>query len=238
MILQACINGSRKPDFHPALPVTLDAIVRDAVAVVEAGAAEMHVHPRDHVGRESLEAVDETVDALRRACPGTLIGVSTGAWIEGDILRTRQAIGRWTVLPDHASVNLAEPDAPEVMKILMQLGVGIEAGLASVDDARRFLGCPDHHRVLRVLVELDNERDVASAMEVCDGILSVLRDGGVLKPILLHGYDDTVWPFVERARAERLSTRVGLEDGKLLPDGRMARDNADIIAAAARLFRG
>lgn len=238
MILQACINGSRKPDFHPALPVTLDAIVRDAVAVVEAGAAEIHVHPRGPDGRESLDAVDETIAALRHACPGTLIGVSTGAWIEGDILKTRQAISRWAVLPDHASVNLAEADAPEVMKILMQLGVGIEAGLASVDDARRFLGCADHHRVLRVLVELDNERDVAAAMEVCGGILSVLRDGGILKPILLHGYDDTVWSFVERARAERLSTRVGLEDGKLLPDGRLARDNADIVAAAARFFRG
>ncbi len=238
MILQACINGSRKPDFHPALPVTLDAIVRDAVAVVEAGAAEIHVHPRGHDGRESLDAVDETIAAIRQACPGTLVGVSTGAWIEGDILKTRQAISGWTVLPDHASVNLAEADAPDVMKILMQLGVGIEAGLASVEDARRLLACPDHHRVLRVLVELDNERDVASAMEVCDGILSVLKDGDVRKPILLHGYDDTVWPFVERARAERLSTRVGLEDGKLLPDGRAARDNADIVAAAARLFRG
>ncbi|MEJ1117402.1 3-keto-5-aminohexanoate cleavage protein [Phyllobacterium sp. CCNWLW109] len=237
MIVQACINGSRKPDFHPLFPSTIEDMVRDAVAVLEAGAAELHVHPRDSEGRESLVAVDETVAAIRQTCPGTLIGVSTGAWIEGDEERTREAISRWCVLPDYASVNLAEIDAPGVIELLHRKGVGVEAGLATVADAHRFIEAEEHRRVLRILVELDHESDVEAAMRSCDDIMSVLRRAAVKRPILLHGYDQTVWPFVRRAGAEHLSTRVGLEDGKHLPNGAVARGNAELVSAAVEIFR-
>lgn len=82
MIIQACINGARPSDFHSLLPITKDSLVRDAAAAVIAGAAEVHVHPRGPDGKESLAAVDITMSALRQACPGTLIDVSNGAWIE------------------------------------------------------------------------------------------------------------------------------------------------------------
>ncbi len=237
MFIQACLNGSRRPDYHPRLPTTLQTIVRDAIEVVEAGAAEIHVHPRGPDGRESLAAVDETIAAVRSACPGTLIGVSTGAWIESDEKRTRQAISAWETQPDHATVNLSENDAPAIMELLADKGIGIEAGLASVEDAKRFVGLPLHNRVLRVLIELDNERQFDQAAVVCDGILEVLRQASVSRPMLLHGFDATVWPFVERARQLRLSTRVGLEDGKYLPDGSGAGSNAEIVAAAVAIFK-
>ena len=55
--------------------------------------------------------------------------------------------------------------------------------------------------------------------------------------MLIHGRDATVWPFVRRAAIERLSTRVGLEDGDALPDGRIAASNADIVQAAVAIMR-
>jgi uncharacterized protein (DUF849 family) len=76
MFVQACINGSRPNDFHPLFPVTADEMARDCAAAVDAGATEQHVHPRDANGRESLKAADETIYAIRKACPGTLVGVS------------------------------------------------------------------------------------------------------------------------------------------------------------------
>ncbi|MCV9942702.1 MULTISPECIES: 3-keto-5-aminohexanoate cleavage protein [unclassified Rhizobium] len=238
MIVQACINGARPSDFHPLLPLTIDAMVRDAAASVAAGAAELHVHPRAANGKESLAAVDDTVGAIRRACPGTLIGVSTGAWIEGDREKTREAIRRWRVLPDYASVNLSEDDAPDVMQLLRQKDIGIEVGLASVADAERYIGLDDHERVFRLLIELDDEQDLQRACDIADGIVEVLRDSRVNRPILLHGFDDTVWPFVRLARERRYSTRIGLEDGKHLPDGTIANDNAALVAAAVAIFRG
>jgi uncharacterized protein (DUF849 family) len=236
MIVQACLNGARASDFHPRLPLTAEAIARDGALCVAAGAAELHIHPRGSGGRESLAAVDAAVLAVRRACPGTLIGVSTGAWIENDEQRTRDAIAAWSELPDYASVNLSEPDAPVVMDLLRGKGVGIEAGLASVSDAERFVSRDGHDRVLRILIEV-GEQDLAVARQVTDGISGVLERAGVRRPILLHGVDATVWPLVELARQKRWSTRVGLEDGKELPNGMVAPDNAAIVAAAVAIFR-
>ncbi|PZV39688.1 3-keto-5-aminohexanoate cleavage protein [Mesorhizobium kowhaii] len=236
MIVQACINGARPREFHPRLPLTAQTMASDAAACVAAGAAELHIHPRSIDGRESLAAVNATVLAVRQACPGTLVGVSTGAWIEDDVERTRTAIGGWRELPDYASVNLSEVDAPGVMELLRNRGVGIEAGLATLADAERFVGLADHGRVLRILIEIDI-RDLPAALDEAHGIAAVLERAGVRRPILLHGVDATVWPFVELAHRKRWSTRVGLEDGKTLADGRTARDNAEIVAAAVAIFR-
>jgi uncharacterized protein (DUF849 family) len=237
MIVQACINGARPRDFHPQLPLTAEAMASDAAVCVAAGGAELHIHPRGADGGESLAAVNAAVLAVRRACPGTLVGVSTGAWIENDVERTREAIAGWRELPDYASVNLSEADAPAVMELLRQRGVGIEAGLAAVADAERFVGLADHDRVLRILIEIDIQ-DLPAALDQAHGIAAVLERAGVRRPILLHGVDATVWPFVALAYQKRWSTRVGLEDGNTLADGTTAKDNAEIVAAAVAIFRG
>lgn len=71
MIVQACLNGARAPDFHPRLPSTPDAIVADAVAAVAAGARELHIHMRDTAGRETLapDVVDPLLARCARHCP-------------------------------------------------------------------------------------------------------------------------------------------------------------------------
>ncbi|BCG72242.1 3-keto-5-aminohexanoate cleavage enzyme [Mesorhizobium sp. 113-1-2] len=236
MIVQACINGARPRDFHPKLPLDAQAMASDAAACVAAGAGELHIHPRGADGRESLGAVDATVLAVRLICPGTLVGVSTGAWIEDDVARTRAAIAGWRELPDYASVNLSEADAPAVMELLRQRGVGVEAGLATTVDAERFVALADHNRVLRILIEIDIQ-DLSKALDEAHGIAAVLERAEMRRPILLHGVDATVWSFVELAHQKRWSTRVGLEDGGTLADGTMAKDNAEIVAAAAAVFR-
>lgn len=236
MIVQACINGARPNDYHPGLPTTAAAIASDCAACVNAGAGELHIQPRGRDGRESLLAVDDTMLAVRRYCPGTLIGVSTGAWIEGDEKRTRDCISRWNVLPDYASVNLSEADAPAVMELLGRMGVGIEAGLATVADAERFASFPNCNQVFRILVEIE-EQNSEKADAIADGIETVLRRANLLRPVLLHGFDAKVWHFVSRARKSRLSTRVGLEDGRLLKNGNIASGNDELVGNAVDIFR-
>ncbi len=237
MIVQACINGARPSGFHPALPLTVDAMARDAAACIAAGAAELHLHPRGPDGRESLgaAAIDATLAAVRQACPGTLIGVSTGAWIEGDERRTLAAISGWRELPDYASVNLEEPGAPAVMHLLHQRGVGIEAGLASVADAERLVSLDRRGHPLRILIEVA-EQEPTHAQAVADGIHAVLRRAEARRPLLLHGIDATMWDFVALAARWRWSTRIGLEDGSRLADGATASGNAALVAAAAKVF--
>jgi uncharacterized protein (DUF849 family) len=236
LIVQACMNGARSEGYHPRLPVTREAIAIDAAACVSAGAAEIHVHPRGPDGRESLSSVDETLRAVRLTCPGTLVGVSTAAWIEGDEQRTRDRISAWRLLPDYASVNLSEGDAPAVIDLLYAMGVGVEAGLTTVEDAKRFVALPNCRRALRILIEIELQ-DLAKADAIAEGIAQVLERANIGRPILLHGFDATVWHFVRSAHQQRWSTRVGLEDGRQRSNGETASGNADLVFDAVQIFR-
>jgi len=238
MIVQACLNGDHPASYHPNLPVTIDALVDDGRQVIDAGASELHIHIRDQNGLESLhpDRVDATIRALRAQLPGTLIGISTGAWIEKDDDRLLALIDTWKASPDYVSVNLGEKVAPALFEKLHRLGIGIEAGLAQAEDAARLLKLGLAPFALRILVEA-GEQDPDRAQAVADEILMVLRGPDAQKPILLHGTNASAWPLLRRAIESGFSTRIGLEDVSTLPDGSAAESNAELVTAAIDLSR-
>ncbi len=122
------------------------------------------------------------------------------------------------------------------MDALLEKGVGIEAGLASPHDAELLLAYDRRHRVMRILIEI-GEQDQAEAQQAFEATLQILQAGDLKKPILLHGFDSTVWSFVELACGLRFSTRVGLEDTKFLPDGKLAKNNAELVSRAIQVYR-
>ncbi len=233
MILQAAINGARKAAEHEAPPLTPDRIVADSVAVVRAGANEVHLHLTDGQGRETLQpqAVIPLVTSFRKALPGTLFGVSTGVWIEGDHAKTAACIGGWLARPDYASLNIREEGAEDVAQALKRADIGIELGLFDEEDVEKALEAGLVERAFRVLVEVI-EPDPEKALRVAKAMLGQLDRAGCTRSILLHGMEATMWPLFEMAVAKNLSQRLGLEDGLTMPDGSIAADNAAIIAAA------
>jgi uncharacterized protein (DUF849 family) len=237
-MLQACLNGPRDKKFHPAVPCTAQELAHDAEAVIAAGARELHVHPRDAAGRESLRPDDTAaaVGAIRASVPGIPVGVSTGWWIAPGGRARHEPIRAWTVLPDYVSVNLIEEDAPDVIALAFGKGIGVEAGLWSAADAGRFVTLAEAPRCLRVLIEI-NEQDVAQGLRVAHAILAILERAGVRLPRLLHGYEATKWPLFREALRLGLDARIGLEDGALLPSGERAENNLDLIRAACALMR-
>jgi uncharacterized protein (DUF849 family) len=84
-LLQASLNGDRGKADHPATPVSVEELGRDASACVAAGARAIPMHPCDPEGRQTLEAgtVDGAVARVRRA-HGVPVGVTTSADIEPD----------------------------------------------------------------------------------------------------------------------------------------------------------
>lgn len=202
-----------------------------------AGATQLHVHPRGSDDAESLvpQDVADCLTTIRAAVPGIPVGISTGDWIAPGG-RARQAHMRaWTELPDYVSVNLGEDDAPQVMALMDQRGIGIEAGLASQADAHRYAALTDRPSPLRILVEMpDTEPD--TALTEADAVLAILAAAGIDAPILLHGEGQSAWSCVKVAAARGLQTRIGLEDVLTLPDGSPAPDNAALVAAAAEII--
>ncbi len=238
MLLKVCVNGARLPAEHPSLVATPEHVAQEARAAVSLGAAAVHLHAKAADGRDSLAAadVDRYMTAARAACPGTPIGVTTGAWSIPSVADRLAAFGSWTVLPDFASVNWHEDGADDVATLLLGRGVGVEAGVWNVEGLTAWRRSPHRSRCLRVLVELpdlaDHQLVVAQATELVASVRATVP--GV--PLLLHGEDESTWRALDLAAEWGLDTRIGLEDTLLLPDGCTARDNAELVAAAvARL---
>jgi uncharacterized protein (DUF849 family) len=150
--------------------------------------------------------------------------------------RLLASVDRWRVLPDYASVNLSEKVAPVLIQKLHQRGIAIEAGLARIEDAERLLQLGLEQFALRILIEV-GEQDLERAHGVTGAILAVLGRSSVQKPLLLHGVDASAWPLLHRALESGFSTRIGLEDASIFPDGSLAGSNAELVAAAIRSAR-
>lgn len=228
MLLKVCLNGPRGIDEHPSVPVTPAELAEEARRSITAGA-------------ETLAAaeVGAAVRAVREAC-GAPVGVSTGAWIQADPERRSALVRAWGELgsaerPDFASVNLFEEGWRTVSEALGGAGIGVEAGLWSPDDARRFVDAGLDDLCLRILLEPVCETSSEAALAAAREMNRVLDTAGVRTLRLLHGKDATAWPVLRHAAAEGLGVRIGFEDTLTLPDGELAPDNARLVAAAKKI---
>ena len=242
--LQAALNGDRTKLDYPSTPVSVEELAWDAAACVAAGARAIHLHPRDPEGRETLSAefVDEVVREVRDAC-GVPVGVTTSAEIEPDPERRLEFVRAWRA-PDYASVNLSETGATEVMKALIQAGVGIEAGVWTVEDARRLGTSGLGEQVSRILVEpgelqlLDSEDKAADALGLVEDIHRELDRFGLASPRLQHGDGEVAWVLLKDAVSRGLDTRIGLEDTLSDPNGGRTPGNEALVRAACKLGAG
>ncbi len=231
MAVKACLNGGRTRAEHAAVPVTPVELAADALAVRRAGAFAVHLHPRGRDGKQTLDAkaCGAAVAAIRAAAPGLPVGLSTSADIDSDPFARAAAISMWREKPDFVSVNLAELGWMGIARAALHAGIGIEAGLATPADAAALRDSSFAHQVIRALVEVDGGADDARA------VAELIPDGVAQ---LWHGFGERTWEVIEAAGAAGIDVRVGLEDVLVLPDGRGAADNAELVAAAVALISG
>ncbi len=236
-LLKAALNGGRQPGSHPALPTTANEFANAAQDAVEAGAGAIHIHVRDSKENESLRSEDiaTVLATVRATIPSTPIGISTHFGIVGDAEQRQEIVSMWSVLPDFASVNFNEPGAVTLARLLIENGVGVEAGLLNADAAVTCVESGLANDCLRLMMEPRN-RDLENALSNVAEMEAVLNAAGVVRPRLLHGFGATAWPLIEEATRRGYATRAGLEDTFELADGSTATDNAEIVAEAAHMI--
>jgi uncharacterized protein (DUF849 family) len=203
---------------------------------VAAGARVVHFHPYDADGRQTLaaEPCAEALRAVRAAVPGAPISLSTSAAIEPDPARRHSLVAAWTELPDLVTANQGEDGIVELCELLLARGVGIEAGLLALADAHAFVRAGLADRCVRVLLEpLDPEPEAAVAHAGEMG--RVLADAGIELEQVHHGDGVASWAVNRRALELGHGIRTGLEDAPVLPDGSVARDNAELVRVAVGL---
>lgn len=81
LIITAAICGAEvTKEQNPAVPYTVEEIVREAQSAVQAGAAIVHLHVREDDGTptQSKARFKECMDAIYKVCPNVIIIPSTG----------------------------------------------------------------------------------------------------------------------------------------------------------------
>jgi len=117
--LMVAPNGARKTKAdHPALPITLDEIIAEAISCYEAGADGLHLHLRDENGQHVLDAelYKEALAELRQAVPGMVLQITT------------EAVGRYTPAQQRAIVEQVKPEAVSIS--LAEMLAGTETSIA------------------------------------------------------------------------------------------------------------
>jgi uncharacterized protein (DUF849 family) len=149
-------------------------------------------------------------------------------------------VERWAALPrrpEVASVNWHEEGSPELAALLLDLGIGVEAGIWTPAPARAFARWERRGEVMRVLVEA-TEHDPDDAVHQAEAIIGALVGdaGDALPALLVHGEEGAAWPVLRWATAHGYAVRIGLEDCATRADGVPARSSAEQVADAVRLL--
>jgi uncharacterized protein (DUF849 family) len=175
MLIHAALNGRRSKAEHPLVPVSSSELAEAALSAVADGAGAIHFHARGSDGQESLAASDvaQNLIAIRAKVKHVPLGVSTGAWIVPNPTIRFSKIQAWDVLPDFASMNFHEEGAVELTLLLLDRGVGVEAGVSSLNAARQFIASGLAGQCLRVLIE-PQEKRVAAARGTAASIEAML----------------------------------------------------------------
>lgn len=249
--LVVSLNGSRGAGDGAAVPMSPGDLVDAARAAVAAGGREVLVHARTPCGRESLSprVVGPLLEALReaglgagsrvRGGPGSGGGVGPGGGAavsvavsvgsEPDHAGRLARVRSWTVLPDRAVVRFAEPGARELAEALLERGVAVDAEVpvgGAPGPLERFLAWPVRAPArVRLVAELASA-DPGPVAELLRRLPPV--------PVLLFGRGAAAWPVLWLAARYGTGARIGVGDVLHLPDGRAARSNAELVAAAAR----
>lgn len=260
-ILTCALTGVlTNPAQHP-VPVTPAQMASEARAAFNAGASIMHVHLRQqapglgHLPSWDPDVAEEIVGAIRDACPGVIINLTTGV-VGKDVSGPLACIER--VKPEIAACNAgslnylklrsdgqwAWPpmvfDNP-VSKIEQMLAVMARCGthpefecfdvgiVRCVDmylKAGLFTGVPEVNLVM----------GVASGMP-CDADLLALTPRwmpkGAVWQTTLIGREE-IWPVHQKTADMGGMLRTGLEDTFYLPNGERAAGNGALIEALAR----
>ena len=263
-ILTCALTGVlTNPKQHP-VPVTPEQMAAEARDAWNAGATVMHVHLRrqeagmGHLPSWDPEVAEAVVGAIRAACPGVVINLTTGV-IGKDVSGPLECLRR--VRPEAAACNAGslnylklkddgtwawppmvfDNPVEKVQQFLAVMNelhihpefecfdVGIVRSVAMYLKAKMFTGVPEVNFVM----------GVASGMPCDADLLALLPryapDGAVWQATLIGRGE--IWPVHQRVAELGGMLRTGLEDTFYLPGGERATGNGVLIEALARCAR-
>jgi uncharacterized protein (DUF849 family) len=263
-ILTCALTGVlTHPEQHP-VPVTPAQMAAEARDAFNAGASIMHVHLRrqapgqGHLPSWEPDVAEAVVNAIRAACPGVIINLTTGV-VGTDISGPVACLRR--VKPEAAACNAgslnylklkedgtwAWPpmvfDNPvekvqAMLDVMNELhihpefecfDVGIVRSVGMYLKAGMFTGVPELNFVMGVASGMPCDADLLALLP------RWLPPGAVWQSTLIGRAE--IWPVHQKTAELGGMLRTGLEDSFYLPGGARASGNGAMIEALAQCAR-
>ena len=250
LIISACICGAEvTKEQNPAVPYTVEEIVREAKSAYDAGASLIHLHVRwdDGTPTQDKARFQECIDAIRAVCPDVIIQPSTGGAVGMTDLERLQST---EVVPtpefatlDCGTCNFGGDDIfintdntiMNFAKIMQQRGIKPELEVfdkGMIDIALKV----DKKGLLEHPLHFDFVLGVQMSATVRD---LVFMAGSIPagSTWTATGIGKNAWNIAAATIAMGGHVRTGFEDTLYLEKGVLAKSNGELIAKVAEIAK-
>lgn len=250
LIITAAICGAEVTKEHnPAIPYTVEEMVREAKSAYDAGAAVLHVHVREDDGTptQSKARYKEVMDAILRELPDVIIIPSTGGAVG---MSAEERLQPTELMPEMATldcgtVNFGDEVFENTLPMMRTFGKRmLENNIkpeyecfdmghleAALQMARRG-EAPGHPMQFNFVLGVPG----ASSASVSNllWLVNALPEGSTWTATGIGRHEFTL---AAHAIAMGGHVRVGFEDNLYLSKGVLAKSNGELVAKVVRIAK-
>ena len=248
LIITAAICGAEVTKEHnPAVPYTVEEMVREAKSAFEAGAAVIHVHVREDDGTptQDRERFRVVLDAIKEACPGVILIPSTGGatgMTPEERLQPTELFPEMATL-DCGTCNFGDDifvnDMPTMRafgKRMIENHIKPEYECFEIGHLDTILTMAKRGEVPGGPMQFNFVLGVSGCTPATAGNLNYLvRQLPAGSTWTATGIGRSAFPLAAIAIAMGGNVRVGLEDNLYIGKGELAKSNAEPIAKMKRI---
>jgi 3-keto-5-aminohexanoate cleavage enzyme len=254
IIVTAALTGAgHGKEANPNLPEQPEEIIEQALQCREAGAAVVHVHARDKSGANTM-----SLDVFRKIHEGIkgssdlIVELSTGG---GPTLPNEERIGPLSLKPEMASLNTfmmimpvkgvetpfiyKRSEIEETARRAQEMGVKPAIAIlnfACLEEAENLIqkGLVDRPYVMDIGLNLPAQGTLRGTWRNLVALVERLPEGAIFN---VAAGGEAGLPLTTMAMLLGGNPRVGFEDNVFYAPGRLAKNNAELVARTARIAR-
>ena len=251
LIISSCICGAEvTKENNPAVPYTVEEIVREAKSAYDAGAALIHLHVRwdDGTPTQDKGRFQECIDAIRKECPDVIIQPSTGGAVGMTDLERLQST-EVTPTPEMATLDCgtcnfggdeifvnSDTTIENFARIMLERGIKPELEVFDKGMIDLALRVADRKGLLVHPLHWDFVLGVQMSASIRDLVFmagSIPQDS----TWTATGIGKEAWNIAAATIAMGGHVRVGFEDNVYLEKGVLAKSNGEMVDKAVSIAK-
>jgi 3-keto-5-aminohexanoate cleavage enzyme len=250
LIISCCICGAEvTKENNPAVPYTVEEIVREAKSAYDAGAALIHLHVRwdDGTPTQDKGRFQECVDAIRKVCPDVIIQPSTGGAVGMTDLERLQST-EITPTPEMATLDCGTCNfgGDEIF-------INTDNTIANFGDIMKERGIKPECEVFdKGMIDLALKAakkghidypihfDFVLGVQMTATVRDLVFMAGSVPPgstWTATGIGKTCWDIVAATIALGGHVRVGFEDNVYMSKGVLAKSNGEMVERVVQIAK-